>query len=507
MSARPATTAAGWRRASGWLLLAGLLAFACADLAVTRTAPGAELLRVARGFLAPVWLGDDGLAAAELGRALANTLAFAFQGVAFGAAGGFLLALFWHRRAVRAAAASVRAVHELFWGLLLMQVAGLSPLTGVLAIALPYAGIFAKVFGEMLEEADPAPAASLPRQRRRLSTLFYARLPLIAADARAYTAYRLECALRASAILGFIGLPTLGFHLETAFREGLYAQGAGLLYVLFALILSQRLWLRARLVPVYLLAALLWAPPLGQGDWATLARFVTQDLVPAPLARDQGWAALGDWAWMLWREQVGPGLWHTLVLGMAALLLTAVLALLLFPLRSPLFGNRATRLLGHGLLVVLRTTPEFFLAFFLLIILGPSMLPGILALALHTGAIIAHLTGRFSEGLRLRADSARGLNRYAYEVLPRLSPSFLALLLYRWEIIMRETAVLGILGIHTLGFYIDSSVAEFRFDRTLMLILATVCLNLAVDAFSRWLRARLRLAGEGRRPGSNKDSP
>ncbi|UWN51471.1 hypothetical protein ASALC70_03698 [Alcanivorax sp. ALC70] len=116
MSARPATTAAGWRRASGWLLLAGLLAFACADLAVTRTAPGAELLRVARGFLAPVWLGDDGLAAAELGRALANTLAFAFQGVAFGAAGGFLLALFWHRRAVRAAAASVRAVHELFWG-------------------------------------------------------------------------------------------------------------------------------------------------------------------------------------------------------------------------------------------------------------------------------------------------------------------------------------------------------------------------------------------------------
>ncbi len=43
-----------------------------------------------------------------------------------------------------------------------MQVAGLSPLTGVLAIALPYAGIFAKVFGEMLEEADPAPAASLP---------------------------------------------------------------------------------------------------------------------------------------------------------------------------------------------------------------------------------------------------------------------------------------------------------------------------------------------------------
>lgn len=483
-----ATTAAGWRRASGGLLLAGLLAFAVADLAITRGAPGAELARMAGGFLRP-----DFLATGALWSALANTLAFAFQGVALGVVAGFLLALGWHRRPVRTLAASVRAVHELFWGLLLMQVLGLSSLTGVLAIALPYAGIFAKVFGEFLEEADPAPAAALAADRRRLGRFFFARLPLVWADIKAYTAYRLECALRASAILGFIGLPTLGFHLETAFREGHYDAGAALLYLLFALILTLRVWLRGPLIPVYLLAALYWAPPVSQGNWTTLVRFVTVDLVPAPLARGQGWPALGDWAWMLWRDQVGPGLWHTLVLGLAALLLTAVLALVLFPLRSPLFGNRATRALSHGLLVVLRTTPEFFLAFLFLILLGPSMLPGILALALHTGAIIAHLMARFSEGLRLRADSARGVNRYAYEVLPRLYPNFLALLLYRWEIIMRETAVLGILGIHTLGFYIDSSVAEFRFDRTLVLILATVCLNLAVDAFSRRLRARLRL--------------
>ena len=62
--------------------------------------------------------------------------------------------------------------------------------------------------------------------RRRLGRFFYARLPLIWASCKAYTGYRLECALRASAILGFIGLPTLGFHLETAFREGHYGEGA-----------------------------------------------------------------------------------------------------------------------------------------------------------------------------------------------------------------------------------------------------------------------------------------
>lgn len=488
--ARLNTTASRWRRTTMGLALVCLLALLFADLEITRGSPGLELLRIGQGFLTP-----DFLATEQLWQAIANTLAFAMQGTAFGALFGFLMAMVWHWRWVRGFAASIRAVHELFWGLLLLQVAGLSTFTGVLAIGIPYAGIFAKVFGEFLEEADPAPARALPSSSS-LSLFFYARLPLVWQAFKAYGGYRLECAIRASAILGFIGLPTLGFHLETAFREGVYDQGAALLYLFFAIIFTLRWWLRARLVPLYLIAAIAWAPPLFTGKLSTLVRFVTEDLVPAPLRHGGGSSELWDWFAMLWQQQLWPGLWQTLVLGLGALLVTGLLALLLFPLTSPLFGSRATRLGGHGLLVVLRTTPEFFLAFLFLILLGPSMLPGILALALHTGAIVAHLTARFSEALRLRSDAPTGINRYAWEVLPRVSPNLLAFLLYRWEVIMRETAVLGILGIHTLGFYIDSSVVEFRFDRTAVLILATVLLNLGVDALSRTLRKRLRL-----RPG------
>ena len=69
----------------------------------------------------------------------------------------------------------------------------------------------------------------------------------------------------------------------------------------------------------------------------------------------------------------------------------------------------------------------------------------------------------------------------------------LALLFYRWEVILRETAILGILGITTLGFYVDSAFAELRFDRALLLILVTALLNIGVDAASRAIRARLRL--------------
>jgi phosphonate transport system permease protein len=66
-------------------------------------------------------------------------------------------------------------------------------------------------------------------------------------------------------------------------------------------------------------------------------------------------------------------------------------------------------------------------------------------------------------------------------------------LFYRWEVILRESAILGILGIHTLGFYVDSAFEELRFDRALFLILITALLNILVDIVSRRIRKQLRL--------------
>ncbi|MEC9482531.1 MAG: ABC transporter permease subunit, partial [Halomonas sp.] len=81
----------------------------------------------------------------------------------------------------------------------------------------------------------------------------------------------------------------------------------------------------------------------------------------------------------------------------------------------------------------------------------------------------------------------------AYEIVPRIYGPFLAFLFYRWEIIMRETAILGILGIATLGFYVDSAIQELRFDRAVVLIVITALLNIGVDSLARRLRRRLRL--------------
>jgi len=249
------------------------------------------------------------------------------------------------------------------------------------------------------------------------------------------------------------------------------------------------------LLPVYLIGAVLILPWGIAFSLSHIGRFLTSDIVPHPL-REGGpdmMTKFADWMSAMVFEQALPGAVSTIQLTMIALIATGLLTLIFFPLISPLLLGRGPRWAGHIFLVVVRSTPEYILAFVLLQLWGPSMLPAIVALALHNAGIIGHLVGRYTEQVTLRQDSSTGANRYFYEVLPRVYRPMLALLFYRWEVILRETAILGMLGIATLGFYIDSAFADLRFDRAMVLIALTALLNICVDVISRYVRGKLRL--------------
>ena len=63
----------------------------------------------------------------------------------------------------------------------------------------------------------------------------------------------------------------------------------------------------------------------------------------------------------------------------------------------------------------------------------------------------------------------------------------MGLLFYRFEVIIRETAILGMLGVMTLGFYVDSNFSEIRFSGALLLLVFTAGLNVVVDYLARRL--------------------
>ncbi|CAM3634301.1 PhnE/PtxC family ABC transporter permease [Polynucleobacter brandtiae] len=105
----------------------------------------------------------------------------------------------------------LRGIPEIVWALLLVRIFGLGPIAGVLAIAITYGGMLAKVYSEILESGNTLPArAILLAGGGRLAAFFYGMLPGCAQELASYTVYRWECAVRASVIMGFVGAGGLG---------------------------------------------------------------------------------------------------------------------------------------------------------------------------------------------------------------------------------------------------------------------------------------------------------
>ncbi|MES2299097.1 MAG: ABC transporter permease [Pseudomonadota bacterium] len=124
------------------------------------------------------------------------------------------------RRAVRTLLVLLRSVPDLVWALLLVRMGGLGPSAGVLAIALTYCGMLGKVYAEILESSDAqASTTLLVNGGSRLGAMLYGALPESAAELVSYTVYRWECAIRGSAVMGFVGAGGLGQRMDESSRN------------------------------------------------------------------------------------------------------------------------------------------------------------------------------------------------------------------------------------------------------------------------------------------------
>ncbi|PHS58573.1 MAG: ABC transporter permease [Sulfurimonas sp.] len=424
--------------------------------------------------------------------AFLKTIAIAVLSIFFSCIFGFILSLFFSSFLVRISLAFIRAIHELFWALIFLQIFGLNTLTALLAIVIPYSATLAKVYAEILQEHDSF--SNTLRGKDRLSYFLYTKILDALPHLISYTRYRFECALRSTAILGFVGITTLGYYLSSSFMQGQYHEVWFILILFYALIATIKIWFNKYTFAFLLLGSFLYLDDFGGFNTANIKRFFTQDIIPYPIKNDLGLHSTLSWFENIFTNEILPGITNTIILTQASLLLTALLSLIFFVFISSKFSNKTTRISSHIFLVVLRSTPEYILAFIFLQLFGPSMLPAVLALMLHNSSIISHLIGHDTDVVQLRIDrTKRKTELYFYEVLPRVYAQFLAFLFYRWEIIMRESAILGLLGITTLGFYIDSAIEDFRLDRMFLLLLITAFLNIFVDLISRKVRNYLKI--------------
>ena len=490
------------RKISLVFLLIGFFCLLNANIEIATISPWSEFRRIIYGFLTP----NFGYLI-EVCPSIINTIAFAFCGVFLGIIFGIPLAFYFEHPWVRYFCSSIRSIHEIFWAFLLLPIFGLNSITGILAIGIPYAGIFGKVYAEILQESDRSPLLYLPYQFSLLPYFFYFTLPNIFHSIKIYTSYRFECALRSSAVLGFIGLETLGNELETAFSEGHYSQVSILLYAFFLIVGTKQYWLKPKAIGIYILSAfvLILSTSKIHFSLTNIKRFFFHEIVPYPIRNNLDVIDSAPdiihilYKLYLWFEDIfvfeaWEGIVKTLILTQIVLVASGIFAMITFPLASKWFHGKWVRYFQKFWFVLLRTTPEYLLAYFFLQLFGSSMLPAILAIALHNGAILAYFSYRQADLLQIRFDAPdKKVFLYFFEVLPRIYGQFLAFLFYRWEVMMRETAILGIIGIYTLGNFIDSAKSDDKLDKMLVLILITGLLNLFIDSISQRIRTRFQI--------------
>ena len=199
--------------------------------------------RFASEFLQP---DLSGAFVAKTAWAALQTLAISAVGTLVAVVIGAVLALPAAGRLGGVAKASVRfvlnllrSVPELVWAVLMVLTAGLGPFAGTLALALHTTGVLGRLFGEALENAPPAPEATLRQAGAGAVAGFaYGTLPLVTPQWLAYALYRWEMNIRMAAVLGFVGGGGLGqmlyYHLSL-FQQ---AQAATVLIATFVLVVG-----------------------------------------------------------------------------------------------------------------------------------------------------------------------------------------------------------------------------------------------------------------------------
>ncbi|MGX7827877.1 PhnE/PtxC family ABC transporter permease [Actinokineospora sp. 24-640] len=97
----------------------------------------------------------------------------------------------------------------------------------------------------------------------------------------------------------------------------------------------------------------------------------------------------------------------------------------------------------------------------------------------------------------MRSAGASRAQVAAHALLPSALPQLAGLLMYRFDVNVRSSLVLGLVGAGGIGFLINQSIRLFKFDEMLTHILVVVVLIVVVDRLSAAVRARL----------SREDSP
>ncbi len=452
---------------------------------------------------------------------------------------------------IRGLLAFPRAIHEAIWGLILINIWGLDSLTAIVAIAIPFGAIVSKVFSEILDETPRKPLMALLNSGvAPLMAFFYTLIPQAFLNLISYTFYRFECSLRSASILGIIGAGGLGYQIFLSLQSLKYQQLWTLFYALILLngivdissaLLRERLGFANRIdlnyrrlsnqnssqnSPNFQLKqdGYSWIIGLNLG-LILLVPFCFWYIAPdiSKITSPRSLKLLGNLLKDAFPLEINLQILQELLtlsgqtLGMSILAISIAGIggiLLSFPaahnfflpggLFNPNYHKKnlnltwiqtwLTFIITRLFLLICRSIPAPIGAFILLLIFFPGILPGAMALGFHNLGILGRLMAEVTENVEkkpIQSLKVQGISAelvFLYGVLPITLPRFFAYILYRWEVCLRETIIVGLVGAGGLGRLLTEQSTSFDYAGMFVTLGCFMILTFLVD----WVSGKIR---------------
>lgn len=164
---------------------------------------------------------------------------------------------------------------------------------------------------------------------------------------------------------------------------------------------------------------------------------------------------------------------------------------------SNLTKNPTVHAVAKAIMNLLRTIPELLYAAIFVAAVGIGPFPGVLALTVFSMAILAKLTSESVEAIdegpmeALQAAGATNLEMIRYAVVPQVLPLYLSYFLYVFEINIRASTVLGLVGAGGIGQQLQMMLSLFQYENAFVIIAVTFLLVVIIDYVGNRVRARL----------------
>lgn len=250
-----------------------------------------------------------------------------------------------------------------------------------------------------------------------------------------------------------------------------------------------RTWLRRLLTAAAVVAVYVWAFRTIHIRWERLAYGLPTMFDVVRKMTPPNWS---HWS------QVSVRLYETLRIAVLSASFGAVIALpvSLLTARNIVKSNWIYQP-ARFVLNLIRTLPDMVLAAIAVGIFGIGAVPGIIAMSIFAGMLIAKLLSESVEAIdagpleALAASGANGLQRIVYAVMPQVFPTFLSYTLYALEINVRGSFVLGLVGAGGVGMQLDADLTFLRYDNVAVIVVVIFVAVMLIDFVSTKLRELL----------------